>query len=119
MDRTLTISDDIFILSTDPNDMRHLPTLFDALAERTAAMLAYDIARKTDQTVTDVPLLTATNPTSKAALLLGNDPHGTTLIVGMVSLLFSSFHSKNIFYSVNRPNDRLKMRHHLMIQLPH
>ena len=82
----MTVSDDVTILSTDPNEIGTCPTLFDALASRTAAMHAYDIAKDTDQSISDVPLLTMATLPTKGALIMGSDQHGTAYIVGMVSV---------------------------------
>ena len=81
---SVVVSDDINILSTDPNDMGQCATLYDALAERTAAAVAYDIAKESDALVTDQNLVAVTKPVKSSALLLGLDPHGTTFIVGLV-----------------------------------
>ena len=86
MDKSVSVAPDMSVLSLDPNDMRSCPTLYDSLAERTATSLAYDIARKTDQSISDVPLLTATTPSPSSALVMGSDPHGTTMIIGMVRI---------------------------------
>lgn len=81
---SIEVSDDINVLSTDPNDMGQCATLYDALAERTAAAVAYDIAKESDSMVTDKNLAFTTKPVKSSALLLGLDPHGTTFIVGLV-----------------------------------
>lgn len=86
MDQSVAITDDITILSTDPNDIGTCPTLFDALTSRAAAMHAYDIAKDTDQSVSDVPLLTMAALPAKAAMIMGSDHHGTTYVVGMVRI---------------------------------
>lgn len=87
MDRTITISDDITILSTDPNDLGTCATLYDALAERTAAAMAYDITKDGGSEVSDVDLLSMAPPKASTALMLGSDPNGTNYIVGMVRII--------------------------------
>ena len=87
MDQTVTVSNDMTILSTNPNDLGTCATFYDALAERTAAAMAYDIAKDADSSVSDLELLTMTPPKSSAALMLGADPHGTNYIVGMVRII--------------------------------
>lgn len=85
LDRTITVTEDISVLSTDPNDLGQCPTFFDSLSERAATTLAYDLAGDADQSVSDVPLLNAAVTPSTAAMVLGADPHGTTYVIGMVS----------------------------------
>ena len=64
--------------------MGQCATLYDALAERTAAAVAYDIAKESASLVTDKNLVATATPPTSSALLLGLDPHGTTFIVGLV-----------------------------------
>ena len=84
MDHTVTIADDVTVLSTDPNDLGQCPTVYDSLSERAATTLSYDLAGDANQTVSDVPLLDAAKLPPKSAMVLGVDHHGTSFVVGMV-----------------------------------
>ena len=93
-DQTVTISNDLTVLSTDPNELGQGPNLYDGLAERSAAIMAYDLTKHGDPSVSDSPLLKMATPPPTSAMVLGYDPHGTTYVVAMVCRVpFCSVHN--------------------------
>ena len=84
LDHTVTVAEDVSVLSTDPNDLGQCPTVYDSLSERAATILSYDLAGDADQSVSDGPLLDAAMVPPKSAMVLGVDHHGTSFVVGMV-----------------------------------
>ena len=91
------LSDDVTVLSTNPNEIGHGPNFYDGLAERTAAAMAYDLAKDKDSTVSDAALMSVPLPSPTSALILGFDPYGTTYVVAMVStIMFSIVYFNNI-----------------------
>ena len=100
-DPTVSISNDMTVLSTNPNELGQGPNLYDGLAERSAAIMAYDLAKHGDPSVSDSALLKLSTPPSSAAMVLGYDPHGTTYVVAMVCI--KPFSSDIICFIIYRP----------------